>query len=47
LNLAAGDKLFAYFTLTRAREELGRWPVDTPLLLNYAGPDLDLETWLI
>lgn len=47
LNLAAGDKLFAYFTLTRSREELGRWPVDTPLLLNYAGPDLDLETWLI
>jgi alpha-amylase/alpha-mannosidase (GH57 family) len=47
LNLAAGDKLFAYFTLSRAREELGRWPVDTPLLLNYAGPDLDLETWLI
>ena len=47
LNLAAGDKLFAYFTLTRMREEVGRWPVDTPLLLNYAGPDLDLETWLI
>jgi len=47
LSLSAGDKLFAYFTLTRSREELGRWPVDTPLLLNYAGPDLDLETWLI
>jgi alpha-amylase/alpha-mannosidase (GH57 family) len=47
LKLAAGDKLFAYFTLTRSGEELGRWPVDTPLLLNYAGPDLDLETWLI
>ena len=47
LKLSAGDKLFAYFTLTRSREELGRWPVDTPLLLNYAGPDLDLETWLI
>jgi len=47
LNLSAGDKLFAYFTLTRSREELGRWPVDSPLLLNYAGPDLDLETWLI
>jgi alpha-amylase/alpha-mannosidase (GH57 family) len=47
LNLAAGDKLFAYFTLTRSKEEVGRWPVDTPLLLNYAGPDLDLETWLI
>lgn len=47
LGLAAGDRLFTYFTFTRAREELGRWPVDTPLLLNYAGPDLDMETWLI
>jgi alpha-amylase/alpha-mannosidase (GH57 family) len=46
-NLSAGDKLFVYLTLTRSSEELGRWPVDTPLLLNYAGPDLDLETWLI
>ena len=47
LKLSPGDKLFAYFTLTRGREELGRWPVDNPLLLNYAGPDLDMETWLI
>ena len=47
LDLSVGDKLFAYFTLTRSKEELGRWPVDSPLLLNYAGPDLDLETWLI
>jgi alpha-amylase/alpha-mannosidase (GH57 family) len=47
LSLRPGDKLFAYFTLTRSREEIGRWPVDAPLLLNYAGPDLDLETWLI
>jgi alpha-amylase/alpha-mannosidase (GH57 family) len=47
LGLTAGDKLFTYFTYTRSREELGRWPVDTPLLLNYAGPDLDMETWLI
>ena len=47
LGLSAGDKLFAYFTLTRGREELGRWPVDTPLLLNYAGPELETESWLI
>ncbi|HEY5513100.1 MAG TPA: glycoside hydrolase, partial [Geomonas sp.] len=47
LGVSAGDKLFAYFTLTRSSEELGRWPVDTPLLLNYAGPDLDMENWLI
>lgn len=47
LKLAAGDKVFTYLTLTHSSEEVGRWPVDTPLLLNYAGPDLDLETWLI
>ena len=47
LGLSPGDKLFAYFTFTRSREELGRWPVDTPLLLNYVGPDLGMDTWLI
>jgi alpha-amylase/alpha-mannosidase (GH57 family) len=47
LNLSAGDKIFTYFTFNRSRDELGRWPADTPLLLNYAGPDLDMETWLI
>ena len=47
LGLTAGDKLFTYFTFTRSREELGRWPVDTPLLLNYAGPDLGVDDWLI
>ena len=47
LGLSAGDKLFTHFTFTRSRDELGRWPVDTPLLLSYAGPNLDMETWLI
>ena len=47
LSLTPGDKLFSYLTYTRSRDELGRWPVDTPLLLNYAGPDLESETWLI
>ena len=47
LGLSAGDKLFSYFTFTRSREELGRWPVDTPLLLNYLGPDLGMDTWHI
>ena len=48
LQLAPGDKLFTYFTYTRSRDELGRWPVDTPFLLNYAGPELEsgLETVL-
>ncbi|WP_243369720.1 glycoside hydrolase family 57 protein [Geotalea sp. SG265] len=47
LNLLPGDKLFAYFTLMRGEEEMGRWPADSPLMLNYAGADLELETWLI
>ena len=47
LGLAAGDKLFTYITLMRGDEEIGRWPTDAPLLLNYAGPDLELDTWLI
>lgn len=48
LQLDPGDKLFTYFTYTRSRDELGRWPVDTPFLLNYAGPELEsgLETVL-
>jgi len=44
LNLSAGDKLLTYFTLTRNSDQLGRWPADTPLLLNYAGPDLEMES---
>ncbi|UFS72742.1 glycoside hydrolase [Geomonas sp. RF6] len=47
LALSPGDKLFGYLTLTREREELGRWPVDTPLPLKYAGPELETETWVI
>ncbi|GAB7028097.1 glycoside hydrolase [Geotalea toluenoxydans] len=47
LNLLPGDKLFAYFTLLRGEEEMGRWPADSPLMLSYAGADLELETWLI
>jgi alpha-amylase/alpha-mannosidase (GH57 family) len=43
LQLTPGDKLFTYFTYTRSRDELGRWPVDIPFLLNYAGPELEFE----
>ncbi|KAF0216080.1 MAG: glycoside hydrolase family [Geobacteraceae bacterium] len=42
-----GGKLFAYITLTHGKEEVGRWPTDAPMLLKYAGPELELETWLI
>jgi hypothetical protein len=31
----------------RGEEEIGRWPVDAPMLLKYAGPDIELENWLI
>jgi len=47
LELSPGDKLFSYITLSRDREEVGRWPVDTPLPLKYAGPELETETWVI
>jgi alpha-amylase/alpha-mannosidase (GH57 family) len=47
LKLHQGDKLFAFLTLVRGTEEIGRWPVDAPLSLNYAGPELELDTWLI
>jgi alpha-amylase/alpha-mannosidase (GH57 family) len=41
-----GGNLFAFFTLQR-EEEIGRWPADAPMLLKYAGPDIELENWLI
>ncbi|HYS44481.1 MAG TPA: glycoside hydrolase family 57 protein [Geobacteraceae bacterium] len=47
INPEPGSKIFSYLTLTRAGEEIGRWPPDAPMLLNYAGPDIELENWLI
>jgi alpha-amylase/alpha-mannosidase (GH57 family) len=47
LQVAAGEQLFAYVTISRGSEELGRWPTDAPLVLKYEGPELELETWLI
>ena len=46
LKLSPGDRLFTYITYTRSRDELGRWPLDTPLLLNYAGPELEQQALL-
>jgi hypothetical protein len=43
----AGVKIFCYITLTRNNEEIGRWPTDAPMLLKYAGPQIELENWLI
>jgi alpha-amylase/alpha-mannosidase (GH57 family) len=47
LSLRDGSKLFASLTLLRDNEEIGRWPTDAPLMLYYAGTDLELDNWLI
>jgi hypothetical protein len=47
VKLLPGSKLFASVTLTRDNEEIGRWPSDAPLMLNYEGPDLEANDWLI
>lgn len=47
LALQPKAKLFASLTLTRDTEQIGRWPSDAPLMLNYEGPDLEMNDWLI
>jgi hypothetical protein len=47
LTLAPKSKLFASITLVRDSEEIGRWPTDAPLMLYYAGADIELDNWLI
>ena len=47
LGLPPHSKLFAAVTLNRDNEQIGRWPSDAPLLLNYVGPDLEADDWLI
>jgi alpha-amylase/alpha-mannosidase (GH57 family) len=47
LRLAPKSKLFASVTLVRDNEEIGRWPTDAPLMLYYAGPEIELDNWLI
>lgn len=47
LKLVPRAKLFASITLTRNNEEIGRWPTDAPLMLQYEGPDLEADDWLI
>ncbi|MBI2354612.1 MAG: glycoside hydrolase [Deltaproteobacteria bacterium] len=41
------SKLFAYVSLVRDNEEIGRWPSDAPLMLYYAGPEIEVDNWLI
>jgi hypothetical protein len=47
IKLAPKSKLFAFVTLIRDNEEIGRWPADAPLMLYYEGPDIELDNWLI
>ncbi|ABK97667.1 glycoside hydrolase family 57 protein [Pelobacter propionicus] len=47
LRLPPRSKLFASLSLVRDNEEIGRWPSDAPLMLYYAGPEIELENWLI
>jgi alpha-amylase/alpha-mannosidase (GH57 family) len=47
IKLTPGSKLFASVTLVRDSEEIGRWPSDAPLMLYYAGAEIELDNWLI
>ncbi|HIJ87605.1 MAG TPA: glycoside hydrolase [Desulfuromonadales bacterium] len=47
IKLTAGSKLFVSIILIRDNEEIGRWPSDTPLMLYYAGAEIELDNWLI
>ena len=47
IKLTAGSKLFVSVMLVRDSEEIGRWPSDAPLMLYYAGADIELDNWLI
>jgi alpha-amylase/alpha-mannosidase (GH57 family) len=47
IKLAGGSKLFVSVMLVRDNEEVGRWPSDAPLMLHYAGADIELDNWLI
>jgi len=47
IKLSGGSKLFVSVMLVRDNEEVGRWPSDAPLMLNYAGADIELDNWLI
>ena len=44
LGLEGGDKICVYVTYSNNDRELGRWPADAPLMLDYAGAELDLDT---
>jgi hypothetical protein len=41
------SRFFAYVTLMRGNDEIGRWPAHAPLALMYAGTELELDNWLV
>ena len=47
IKLVEGSKLFVSVTLVRDSEEIGRWPSDVPLMMYYAGSEIELDNWLI
>ncbi len=47
IKMTEGSKLFVTVTLVRDGEEAGRWPSDAPLMLYYAGQNIELDNWLI
>lgn len=47
IKLAPKSKLFVFITLVRDNEEVGRWPTDAPLVFYYAGPEIEVDNWLI
>lgn len=47
IQLESGSKLFVSVTLVRDNDEIGRWPSDAPLMLYYAGAEIELDNWLI
>ena len=47
IHVSPGSKLFVSVTLMRDGVEVGRWPSDAPLMLQYAGADIELDNWLI
>jgi len=47
LQLSPGDYIFVSLAHQRGADDLGRWPVDAPMKLIYAGGELELDTWLI
>lgn len=38
---------FVFITLSRDREEIGRWPTHSPLAVTFVGRRLELENWLV